>query len=257
MPRRSERPTLYPSFDVAQYAKDSDDRLTRFLRPALDESFDVPIEVDEDAFSEGYVRRSEPPSQVRLSSRPTLDLIVRAGTVANADIAETEPSEPAEDPSPAATARGDTDAFASPSATVIAAASAITAHPSAAVLAATSAITASPSAAVLTATSPIAATTTARAIAASPKGAADLVAAICADPAANEAWAHSLVGVPYVAVEPRRLMELPLGHRAGFLLSRIDGALDVETLVEVSAMPREETLSLIRSLFESGVVDFR
>ena len=53
------------------------------------------------------------------------------------------------------------------------------------------------------------------------------------------------------------LKRLPLDHRAGFLLSLMDGAMDLETLVEVAGMPQGEVLRLVRDLFESGVVDFR
>jgi hypothetical protein len=73
----------------------------------------------------------------------------------------------------------------------------------------------------------------------------------------DEAWVRSIPGVPFVAVALERLKRLPLGPRDGFLLSQIDGATDVDTLVEVSAMPRSETLRLLHDLFESGVVAFR
>ncbi len=73
----------------------------------------------------------------------------------------------------------------------------------------------------------------------------------------DEAWARGVAGSPYVAIPREQLKRLPLGHRAGFLLSCMDGATDLETLVAVSAMTREETLRLARDLFESGVVEFR
>jgi hypothetical protein len=53
------------------------------------------------------------------------------------------------------------------------------------------------------------------------------------------------------------LKRLPLDHRAGFLLSLMDGAIDLDTMVEIAGMPRREVLRLVRDLFESGVVDFR
>ena len=73
----------------------------------------------------------------------------------------------------------------------------------------------------------------------------------------DEAWARTMTGAPYVSMGPDQLKRLPLGHRAGFLLSQMDGSLDIETLVEVSAMPRSEALRLVRDLYESGVVHFR
>ncbi len=73
----------------------------------------------------------------------------------------------------------------------------------------------------------------------------------------DEAWARSVLGTAYVVLPPEQLKRLPLGHRAGFLLACMDGATDLETLVTLSAMPREETLRLARDLFESGIVAFR
>ena len=73
----------------------------------------------------------------------------------------------------------------------------------------------------------------------------------------DEAWARGVVGTPYLVLPPAQLKRLPLGHRAGFLLSCMDGATDLETLIVLSSMPREETLRLARDLFESGVIAFR
>jgi hypothetical protein len=73
----------------------------------------------------------------------------------------------------------------------------------------------------------------------------------------DEAWARSVSGMLVVVTPLERLKRLPLNHRAGFLLSRMDGSTDLETVVEIAAMPREEALRILRDLFESGVVDFR
>jgi hypothetical protein len=73
----------------------------------------------------------------------------------------------------------------------------------------------------------------------------------------DEAWAQAIVGMPYVAVSADQLTSLPLGHREAFLLSRLDGASDLETVISVSAMPRDEALRLARHLFESGIIAFK
>jgi len=73
----------------------------------------------------------------------------------------------------------------------------------------------------------------------------------------DEAWARGVVGAPVVVMADHELKRLPLDHRAGFLLSLMDGLLDLDTLVEIAAMPRDEVLRVVRDLFESGVVDFR
>jgi hypothetical protein len=73
----------------------------------------------------------------------------------------------------------------------------------------------------------------------------------------NDAWARTMSGVPVVVMTLELLKRLPLDHRAGFLLSLMDGAMDLETMVEIAGMPREDVLRVVRDLFESGVVDFR
>jgi hypothetical protein len=143
--KRSERPTVPPSFDVAQYAKDSDARLRRAR--AVTEAPPPPSEADA---KHGAEPVTAPNSEVRLVTRP--------------------------DFRPALT---------------------------------------------------------------------------------DEQWARNVHGTPYVVLPPGQLKRLPLGHRAGFLLSCIDGATDLETLVMLSSMPREETLRLARDLYESGIVAFR
>jgi hypothetical protein len=73
----------------------------------------------------------------------------------------------------------------------------------------------------------------------------------------NEAWARSVRGSPVVTMSPQALKRLPLDHRAGFVLSLMDGSLDLEMLVELSGMSRDDALTLVRNLADSGVVEFR
>jgi hypothetical protein len=73
----------------------------------------------------------------------------------------------------------------------------------------------------------------------------------------NDAWARSMVGLPVVVMTNDGLKRLPLDHRAGFVISLMDGSLDLDTIVDLCGMDREEALGIIRDLFESGVVEFR
>jgi hypothetical protein len=50
---------------------------------------------------------------------------------------------------------------------------------------------------------------------------------------------------------------MPLDHRAGFLLSLMDGTVDLDTLIDVSGMPRDDVLSIVSELHEVGAVDFQ
>jgi hypothetical protein len=72
-----------------------------------------------------------------------------------------------------------------------------------------------------------------------------------------EAWASQVSGVLVVIASTDVLVTLPLDHRAGFLLSLMDEALDLDTLIEVSGMPRDEVLAIVRELHEAGVIEFR
>jgi hypothetical protein len=71
-----------------------------------------------------------------------------------------------------------------------------------------------------------------------------------------EAWAAQLEGKPSVMTSPEVLKRLPLDHRAGFLMSLMDGTLDLDMIIEVSGMDREEVLHVLRDLHELGVIAF-
>jgi hypothetical protein len=73
----------------------------------------------------------------------------------------------------------------------------------------------------------------------------------------DEAWARAVVGSPIVLMPPDQLRRLPLDHRVGFLLSLMDGTIDLATVIEVSAMPPSDALRAVRDLCDAGVVVFR
>jgi hypothetical protein len=72
----------------------------------------------------------------------------------------------------------------------------------------------------------------------------------------NEAWARTMAGTPRLKVTDAALKRLPLDHRAGFLLSLMDGSLDLETIIEISSMDPDDALALVRDLFESEIIEF-
>jgi hypothetical protein len=71
-----------------------------------------------------------------------------------------------------------------------------------------------------------------------------------------EAWACQVSGRLVVNAPLEALKQMPLDHRAGFLLSLMDGSLDLEMLVDVSGMQRDEVLQIVRELQEAGAVAF-
>jgi hypothetical protein len=75
--------------------------------------------------------------------------------------------------------------------------------------------------------------------------------------ATDEEWARSMKGSLAAAVPLDELKGMPIDHRAAYLLSWMDGTVDLETLAQASAMPREEVLRIVRDLYESGIVELR
>jgi hypothetical protein len=73
---------------------------------------------------------------------------------------------------------------------------------------------------------------------------------------ADEAWAQSMEGSPLCVMTAEALKQLPLDHRAGFLLSLMDGSTDLDVVVEIAGMARSEVLRIVRELFEAGVIQF-
>ncbi len=66
-----------------------------------------------------------------------------------------------------------------------------------------------------------------------------------------------MTGALVAATPLGELKGMPLDHRAAYLLSWMDGTVDLETLVEVSTMQREEVFRIVRDLYDSGIVEFR
>lgn len=67
----------------------------------------------------------------------------------------------------------------------------------------------------------------------------------------------SLDQVPVLLVSPAELRWLALDHRAGFVLSLIDGASSVEDIIDVSTMPQMEVLRTLYNLITQNVISLR
>jgi len=64
----------------------------------------------------------------------------------------------------------------------------------------------------------------------------------------------ALARVPFRVVSGERLQNSMLDHREGFILSLIDGQLDIEAIVDVSGMSVDEVLEILESFRLSGVI---
>jgi hypothetical protein len=60
--------------------------------------------------------------------------------------------------------------------------------------------------------------------------------------------------VPIVVLGALELSQLPLDHRAGFLLSRIDGSSSIDEILDVCGMPALDALRIIYELLQEGVI---
>jgi hypothetical protein len=63
--------------------------------------------------------------------------------------------------------------------------------------------------------------------------------------------------VPFVAVPREQLRWLSLDHRAGFVLSHVDGLSSLEEIVDVSGMASLDTLRILFELVQQRVISFR
>jgi hypothetical protein len=65
-----------------------------------------------------------------------------------------------------------------------------------------------------------------------------------------------LASVPRLAVSKEVLVTLPLNHRAGFIVSFVDGCFTVEMILDACAMRRDEALTILGELVSRGIVCF-
>lgn len=63
--------------------------------------------------------------------------------------------------------------------------------------------------------------------------------------------------IPQIAVAGSEVRWLGLDHRAGFLLSRVDGRSTIDELVDLSGMARHEALKVLVELVDSGALSLR
>jgi hypothetical protein len=66
-----------------------------------------------------------------------------------------------------------------------------------------------------------------------------------------------LSAVPLISVPMHEISSHSLDHRTGFLLSRIDGMLTFEDILDVAGMPRMEAYTILSRLLRKGVIEVR
>lgn len=88
---------------------------------------------------------------------------------------------------------------------------------------------------------------------------ADRIAKACRESLAAlyESKLGSFDRVPFVVVAREELKFLALDHRAGFLLSHVDGVSTLETILDVSGMPRLDAMRILVELVQKRVVALR
>jgi hypothetical protein len=67
----------------------------------------------------------------------------------------------------------------------------------------------------------------------------------------------SLLRVPVLAIPRTQLLARALDHRAGFLLSLVDGSSTLEMILDVCSMPEMDALRLVDELVRTGILALR
>jgi hypothetical protein len=62
---------------------------------------------------------------------------------------------------------------------------------------------------------------------------------------------------PIVVVPRTQMRWLSIDHRAGFILSLVDGSVSVETILDLSGMPRLDALRILHELVQQKIVAFK
>ena len=63
--------------------------------------------------------------------------------------------------------------------------------------------------------------------------------------------------IPMVVLPRAQMRWLSMDHRAGFILSLIDGSSSVEMILDVSGMPKLDALRILLELVQQKIVAFR
>ena len=75
-------------------------------------------------------------------------------------------------------------------------------------------------------------------------------------PAESGELDFDLDGVPQLCATQDELMKAKLDHKAGFLVSLLDGISTVEMITDVAGMPRDEALAALQSLYLRRLIRF-
>jgi hypothetical protein len=63
--------------------------------------------------------------------------------------------------------------------------------------------------------------------------------------------------VPLVAIPREQLRWLTIDHRAGFILSHVDGISNLEEIIDISGMPELDALRILSELAQQRIIAFR
>jgi len=64
----------------------------------------------------------------------------------------------------------------------------------------------------------------------------------------------SLEQIPWLAIDASKLRSLDADHVTGFVLSQVDGEVTLETIIDLSGMPRLDALRILHRLVEQGTL---
>ena len=63
--------------------------------------------------------------------------------------------------------------------------------------------------------------------------------------------------VPWLVMTLEQIRALPVDHRAGFILSLIDGRCSVEMILDMAGLPEQLALRILATLMSHGAIELR
>jgi hypothetical protein len=73
----------------------------------------------------------------------------------------------------------------------------------------------------------------------------------------EESFRLATSAVPWLVIGYDELLQMPLDHKAGHILSLVDGRCTIEMIADMSPLPRDEAIAIVAELVVRGVLQLK